>query len=448
MSTITGPFLDAKKKKGRQPKPWYLRYSAPKTREDGSLVLSPKGRPVLQRHRPFYATKADAEADKPRLAAQFAKTGSGDFLFDRRAAEDYDAAKRLVGDVSLLEVARFWRLHHPEKKTETLADWAPRFFEAIQNRVGDTRHPRDLKSRVGIFLRAGFGARLPATVSRKEVLDYLLKRVPPPKGQDKVSPRTRGNHKAAIHNFFAWLLEEAEVILSNPVDGITERQLPKVVRKEVQFLKLDEFERYLRICERYAPELVAHEILQLISGVRADDEMADFRAEFVHPQTKEIVIPAEVAKTDVREVITQVEDSFWIWWEAYGPKEGLLRPKNYMRRWSRVRFLATLGEAKAAEYARMPLKKLFALPELKAAVKMWPWNGRRRSFCTFHVAKYQSADRTALILRHRGSASTLHKSYRGLGVTQEEGRRYFEIRPQGRLNPVGADTATPAPWPA
>ncbi len=436
MIAITGPFLDKKKKAGRQPKPWFLRYSAPKVRADGGLVLGPNGRPVLQRHRPFYATKADAEADKPRLVDQFAQTGAGDFVFDWRAAEDYDAAKRMVGEISLLEVARFWRLHHPEKKTETLNDWAPRFLKAIENRGGETRHPKDLKSRVGTFLRAGFGERLPATVTRQEVLTHLLESLPPPKGKVRAAPRTRGNHKAAIHNFFAWLVEQ-NVLPANPVDGITKRQLPKVVHKEVVFLSVDAVERYLTACERFAPEIVAHEVMQLISGVRADDEMADFRAEYVHPHTQEIVIPAAVAKTGVREVINLVEESFWEWWAAYGPKTGLLRPKNYHRRWSRVRFLSSLqGEEKVDEYARIPLKRLCELPELKAAVKAWPWNARRRTFCTFHVAKHQSADRTALILRHRGNASTLHNSYRGLGVTQEEGRRYFEIRPIGRINPI------------
>jgi integrase len=412
---------------------------------NGSLVLNSAGRPVLRRHRPYYTTKADADADKPRLAAQFERTGSGEFLFDRKAAEDYEAAKRLVGEIALLEVARFWRLHHPEKKTETLSQWAPRFLTAIQTRVGETRHPKDLKSRVGAFLRAGFGDRLPATVTRQDVLGFLLESIPPPKDRTSASPRTRANHKAAIYNFFSWLLEQS-VITANPVDGITRRQLPKVVPQEVRALTLDEAARYLRACERYAPQIVAHEILQLISGVRADDEMADFRAEFVHPHTKEIVIPAAIAKTGVREVISQVEDSFWVWWEAYGPKEGLLRPPNYHRHWSRVRFLATISDpVKADEYAGLPLKKIFGLPELKAAVKAWPWNGRRRTFCTFHVAKYQSADRTALILRHRGSASTLHRSYRGLGVTQEEGRQFFDLLPTGRLNPVGVDAGKEGP---
>jgi hypothetical protein len=33
---------------------------------------------------------------------------------DRNAA-DYEAAKKIIGDVRLVAVVKFWRLHHPEK---------------------------------------------------------------------------------------------------------------------------------------------------------------------------------------------------------------------------------------------------------------------------------------------------------------------------------------------
>jgi hypothetical protein len=79
---------------------------------------------------------------------------------------------------------------------------------------------------------------------------------------------------------------------------------------------------------------------------------------------------------------------------------------------------------------------LLNLPEARAALRRWPWNARRRTFCTFHVAKHQSAAKTALIMRHRGSTYTLHNSYRGLGVTQEQGAKYFQIMPAPVAAPV------------
>ena len=91
---------------------------------------------------------------------------------------------------------------------------------------------------------------------------------------------------------------------------------------------------------------------------------------------------------------------------------------------------------------RLPIKVLLNLPEARAALRRWPWNARRRTFCTFHVAKHQNAAKTALIMRHRGSAYTLHNSYRGLGVTQEQGAKYFEIMPAPVAVPVRPVKAT------
>ena len=91
---ITGPFLD-KKKRG-QPSPWYLRYAAPKQNSDGTTVLLADGRPMMQRHRPFYESKAKAQADILRISEQYGATGTGTFLFDRKAAEQFETAKKIV----------------------------------------------------------------------------------------------------------------------------------------------------------------------------------------------------------------------------------------------------------------------------------------------------------------------------------------------------------------
>ena len=428
---ITGPFLDRAKRRRRAPACWFLRYTAPKLNRDGTSVLDAAGRTVMQRHRPYYGTKALAEADKPRILAQHDTTGSGSFLFDRNAAADYEAAKKIIGDVRLVDVAKFWRLHHPEKPKPKLAALLTEFLKDVEERLGQERHYSDLKSRCGMFVAASFGERYPETITRQEILDYV-------RGVPKAAPRTMRNHKTAVCEFFNWMLDRQHVV-ANPAAGIKKRMLPRDPRKEIQFLTLDQVTRYLRAAERYDPDIVAHEVVQLIAGVRADDEMADFSTEFVHPQTKEVVIPAAVAKTEAREVIDGLEDNFWAWWKAYAPEKGLLRPKNHGPRWDRIRVLATIEDQQEADrLARLPIKHLLRLPEVREVRRRepWPWNARRRTFCTYHIAKHQSAAKTALIMRHRGSSYTLHNSYRGLGITQEQGDAYFQILPSPVTLPV------------
>lgn len=304
----------------------------------------------------------------------------------------------------------------------------PLFLKDVEDRLGAERHWSDLKSRGGAFV-ATFGERYPDAVTRNEILDYV-RTIP------DAAPRTKRNHKTAVCEFFNWLLDHQHVKV-NPAAGIKKRMLPKDTKKEVRFLKLDQVTRYLRSAERYDPGIVAHEIVQLIAGVRADDEMADFNASFVLTETRQVIIPAEIAKTGVREVIDGLEDDFWYWWEEYGPKAGLLRPKNFLQRWDRLRVLACVEDrTKADELAKLPIKYLLRRPESKTALQQWPWNARRRTFCTYHVAKHQSAEKTVLIMRHRGSSYTLHNSYRGLGITQEQGTEYFAIKPERVAEPI------------
>jgi hypothetical protein len=126
-----------------------------------------------------------------------------------------------------------------------------------------------------------------------------------------------------------------------------------------------------------------------------------------------VVIPAQIAKTGRREVINNLEENFWAWWAQYG-REDLLRPSNIEPKWKRIRILAaTTDKMVADELARFPIKTLLARAESQRLLKRWPWNARRRTFCTYHAAKHQNAAKTALILRHRGSPETLHNSYRG-----------------------------------
>jgi len=307
-----------------------------------------------------------------------------------------------------------------------LSELIPAFLDAIKTNLGEGRHWSDLKSRLSKF-SAEYGNRYADTVTQSEILTYLKKLTN--KDRSNAEPRTRRNHKTAICNLFGWLCQGGHVA-ANPAGGIKKRMLPRDVPKEVEFLPLDYVIKYLRCAERYDPELVAHEIVQLISGVRSDDEMGNFDARYVLPRTKEVVIPAAIAKTEKREVIQNLEKNFWAWWTAYGPQKGLVRPRNYEPRWNRLRVLtATENQEEANRLARLPIKTLLAKPESQAKLRAWPWNARRRSFCSYHIAMHQSADKTALILRHRGAAATLHDSYRGTGITPKDGRRYFAIQP-------------------
>jgi hypothetical protein len=436
---IGGPFYDSSR--SDQPKKWYLSYFIPKKHPDGTIVLR-EGKPVLIRKRPYYDSKDDAQADKPAILAKYASAGTtvaGGVLTRDQVAE-YEQAKVLVPEASLSDLARFWRTHHPLTVVKRVRELAPIYLADLMARLGKTAHYEDLKSRVGNLLVSRFGDRIPETITRQEAMAWLKEQ--PGMG------RTILNLKQSACAFFNWLRGEAHVT-HNPFEGIKRRQLPKKISaNEIRFLSLDYVEGYLRALERYDPELIAHEIIQLLAGVRADDEMANFNGDWVLAETREIKIPAGIAKTGAREVINEIEPIFWKWWKIYG-RGGLLRPANYFNRWRRVRILTaiTLERSRAAAdaLAGESAFKLQAQPQFKPMLQTWPWNARRRTFVTYHVAKHQSADKTALIIRHRGDTYTLHQSYRGLGVTQLQGEAYFKTTPRPVKTPLLPAAASRAP---
>lgn len=308
---------------------------------------------------------------------------------DREAEREYIFAKRVCRNADLVEVAKFWANHHPADNPKKVAALIADFLAWVGEFSGDSRHVRDLRNRPNGPFKQNFGERYPETITRSEIVLFLKNRQVVRKSdpneiaqelgvednqqsvEQRASGRTILNERNTLTNFFNFLVSK-ELVKMNPASGIRRRDLPKVDIKEIRFLTLEEVERYLRALERYEPDLVAHEIVQLLAGVRADDEMADFSGDFVHENTREMVIPADIAKTQKREIISDLEPCFWEWWKKYG-RRGLLRPKNYEPRWSRVRVLASVTNRREADkLAILPIKTLLARAESKAVLVQWP----------------------------------------------------------------------------
>lgn len=418
---IKGPFLNRRRR--RSPSKWYLSYFVPRLGTDGTPVQM-DGKTVLDRKRPHYKSKDLAAADIPRLQDQYAAAGAGSFVHSRTAQADYqNAAQILPEGVSVTAAAQFYRKHHPEGEVVKIEAARDRFLAHLKKVVGATAHYKDMSTRTRRLAKS-FASRDPNTITRTEAMTYLLNL--------GGSPRGKLNYKRAACTFYNWLLS-VPLVDHNPFGGIKRKQLPKVLQKEIEFLTLEQVGRYLRGLERYDPELVAHEIVQLFAGVRADDEMATFRGEWVKAATHQVVTPAEMTKTGNRDVIEGLEENFWPWWDEYG-REGALRPRNYARRWIRIRLLIQIeDQAERDELARMPIKTLLAR---KARPAHWPWNARRRTFCSYHVAKNESAAKTANLLRHKGGEAVLRNSYLGTGLTQADGVAYFAFAPKPVKRPI------------
>ncbi len=175
----------------------------------------------------------------------------------------------------------------------------------------------------------------------------------------------------------------------------------KVVRGEVGFCPVADVEAFFLVGLEHWPERVPVFALSFFGGLRSSQirrlERSDFRF-----QDRGILMPAATHKTSKRFYVEGFEDNLWAWLEPWHKKSAIPRlPLRTMTAWRRHIYTA-------------------------AGIN-YPHNGGRHSFCTYHVAKYNDASKTATLLTHRG-VNQLYNDYRG-NATGAEAKAYFEIRP-------------------
>src|SRR5690606_11334896 len=107
---------------------------------------------------------------------------------------------------------------------------------------------RALRSRLTGFARS-FKDRPLGSIRRGEVLAYVV--------EMPLAPKTIWNYKNDLGNFFNWCVRR-EWIPANPLALVGEDDLPRVVRKSVGLLSVEDSTRLMRTAEgndRYRPYL-------------------------------------------------------------------------------------------------------------------------------------------------------------------------------------------------
>jgi len=214
------------------------------------------------------------------------------------------------------------------------------------------------------------------------------------------SPVTVRNHIKASSAFCNWTVER-KYIRENIFAKI---QIPDVILPEPGFLKVPEIKKLLQTAREKYPSAVAYIALGAFAGIRSsasarlDLSALDFKK-------RGILIRADQAKNKRRVYLDGYEPNLWLWleWAKKNAPRGFTLTK---RQWDSMR-------GKVAE---------------SAGVKM-PKNAFRHSFCTYHVALYGDAGKTATLLTHRGNVSILYEHYRG-NAGKEQAKEYFNIKPK------------------
>lgn len=340
--------------------------------------------------RTFFGSLEEAVLCKRAAEAEVRRTGADmRLMFDGEAQKEYLSAKEILGGGSLVEAALFYRDHRglygvkPSPVREVV--------EAVlaNRRCGNTEgHLRRQAVCLNRFAEKFAGREL-SSISQQEIVKWL---------------RSFCRSTSSLlewMNKLTFLFRRAKILgYLRSFDGFDKAFIPKVRRAPVQVYSAAEVLEILRYAHKNRPHWLPNLALRAFVGLRTE-EASKMRWEWVDMARRRIIVPAEICKT---------RDD----WVLQSPN----LPETVFR------WLALVPkEQRTGKIPAPPASLSGALP---FPVKR---NGFRHTFCTMHISLYGSADKTATLLKHKGT-SMLYKHYLGKLVSEEEAREYFSLTPR------------------
>jgi hypothetical protein len=376
-------------------------------------------RPFMVRHRKLpaetFVTAEQAVARKNELVALERAQGVDALSYTRAIHADVTTARSLLpAGISHTDAAQFWALHHSTSVGMRVQEAIETFLTAKHARSGQasdaaaTPHVQDLRTRLHQFALV-FGQENLSDLTGEILSQWVLNL--------NQSPRSIINYRGALQNFFNYSIRR-KWIVSNPIEQMFVEDLPEVGRSDKHALTVAQTNAALAVIERERPQWLVHFALRFFLGFRTA-ETGRFQWEWIQPEQGRVYIPASATKTKDAWSIDDVPPRFWalikpLLHDQFGKRRTGHIYAPYPRQWDGCN----------GDDGRTPVVGLKAkiLKELK--LQSWAQNTTRDTFCTLHMSAYRSAERTALVLKHRNS-QTLWQSYLGTLVPKAEAKRFF-----------------------
>lgn len=343
-----------------------------------------------KRVRTFFFSLEEAVSCKRTAEADARANGAcTKAMFSGPEQREYRTAKEIVEGASLIEVALFYRENRERlaQKKALVSVVANEILTNLNNNCTE-KHKEKLKLWFGRFVEK-FRGRDFCSITRDEITSWL-KSLP-------FSPSTVSGAAEVI----SFLYHRAKSL------GYTKEHLqldknfiPKKEIKEVEVYSTEEVAQILRYAHKTCPIWLPNIALRAFVGLRTS-EAASLDWAWIDMERKRIRIPAKICKTRDDWILQSpnLPDTVFKWLELV-PKE------------NRVGVVPTPPK-RLVRAIKLPLKT----------------NGFRHTFCTMHISLYGSADKTATLLKHKGT-SMLYKHYLGKLVPEGEARDYFNLTPQ------------------
>jgi integrase len=297
---------------------------------------------------------------------------------------DADDARKILGNVSLRDAARYWMEHHRKNALagSTIKDLYTRY---LVEKTDAGLRPRSLcgiRSNVG-RLATRYGSTPVSEITPTLLVDYL--------GTLHAKPVSRNTLRRYWWGFFDHCRRLGS-IMDNPAEAIA---VSRVDDTMPEIFTPDQAQMVITAAGRLRPFIA----IGLFAGLRTAELLAlkwgDISATHIR------IVPAVAKKR--RQRLIPISDTLRPLIANRGANDERVCPVQERRLYVILRKIAK-----------------------KAEMKEWPSNAMRHSFASYHLALYQDAAKTAMLLGHSQNASVLWDNYREL-VTEDDARRYFAI---------------------
>lgn len=350
-----------------------------------------------KRIRTYFSTVDEAVRCKKLAEDESRKGADQRKVFRAAAMREYENAKAIVGEgISLVDVALFWRQHEHLRESKSkhrirVSDLITEVLDHLERRCVSKRSLDNSKYVYRIFAE-GFGSKYLDEITGRELTTWLANL--------QFSPTSIDTIKSKV--VFA-LNRALSLEYIDKMPKIDDAILPKIQKTPVETITITQVRELFGLLLEKHPRYVANYALRAFCGLRTA-EAARMRWEYIDFDRKRIVIPAEVCKT---------RDD----WVLQSP----MLPETVFRWLSMVPQSHRKGRI-CAPNGKYTDYIVSGLP--------WPWpsNCLRHTFCTMHISMEGSADKTALLLRHRGT-NMLYQHYLAKLVPKEEAEEFFGLSP-------------------
>ena len=296
----------------------------------------------------------------------------------------------------LPEILAVWNTHQKLVNGIPIGEMRDRFLAARQQEDTSPSMNLWLRNYVGRFLEGRDLDQAANLITPQDVRDWIEALAA--KG---LARTTVHHHLRTLSMFFKRCVAEGWMH-RNPCSAI---QFRRKHSEEIQVLSLEDARKLFKEAE--GTRMAGMIALEAFGGLRASSAFRVALAD-INFAERTILLPAAKHKTGRRYLQEKLPENLWAWLEQAKRIPGSFGCSS-----------PVYSKEKAALFAR--------------AGVLNPGNILRHSFCSFHVALYGDAGRTALLMQHAGQ-QMLYRHYRGL-AKHAAAEEYFRIVPDPSAPP-------------